>query len=391
MTAQLDCVRAGRGQRGADPTFPTVADRRRADHLRRVDLGRGLSSVLEADYYWMYDDGWGGSSTTNSACSLVTPVGCWGHRDIILHEFANCPTGPPVLSMGAAFSPTGYSGGSIAAIVRQLVRAARPTSRDRGARCRRRSVGLADGRHRAAAQRHRLLGGRGQRHGRGLRLGAERRLAQRPAQRAHRRHGGDARRRRLLAGGRRRRHLQLRRRRTSTGRRARLRLNKPIVGMASTPDGKGYWMVASDGGIFSFGDAAFYGSMGGTAAQPTHRGHRGRPGDRRLLGGGVRRRHLQLRRPVLREHRQHPAQPAHRRHGGVAPTARATASWPSDGGIFTFGNAPFDGSTGGTPLVAPVVGMAPDNATNGYWMAAADGGIFTFGGASFLGRRSVGG
>ncbi|MDA8262844.1 MAG: hypothetical protein M0Z47_08435 [Actinomycetota bacterium] len=41
-------------------------------------------------------------------------------------------------------------------------------------------------------------------------------------------------------------------------------LNKPVVGMASTPDGKGYWMVASDGGIFSFGDAAFYGSMGNT-------------------------------------------------------------------------------------------------------------------------------
>ena len=37
----------------------------------------------------------------------------------------------------------------------------------------------------------------------------------------------------------------------------------PIVGVASTPDGKGYWQVASDGGIFAFGDAAFYGSMGG--------------------------------------------------------------------------------------------------------------------------------
>ncbi|MDA8081194.1 MAG: hypothetical protein M0Z96_06245, partial [Actinomycetota bacterium] len=40
-------------------------------------------------------------------------------------------------------------------------------------------------------------------------------------------------------------------------------LNKPIVGIATTPDGKGYWEVASDGGIFSFGDATFYGSMGG--------------------------------------------------------------------------------------------------------------------------------
>ena len=37
-------------------------------------------------------------------------------------------------------------------------------------------------------------------------------------------------------------------------------LNKPIVGMAATPDGNGYWEVASDGGIFAFGDAKFYGS-----------------------------------------------------------------------------------------------------------------------------------
>src|SRR6202041_1951686 len=39
-------------------------------------------------------------------------------------------------------------------------------------------------------------------------------------------------------------------------------LNRPIVGMATTPDGKGYWLVASDGGIFTFGDATFYGSPG---------------------------------------------------------------------------------------------------------------------------------
>ena len=29
--------------------------------------------------------------------------------------------------------------------------------------------------------------------------------------------------------------------------------------MAATPSGHGYWLVASDGGIFSFGDAHFYG------------------------------------------------------------------------------------------------------------------------------------
>jgi hypothetical protein len=35
-----------------------------------------------------------------------------------------------------------------------------------------------------------------------------------------------------------------------------------IVGMAATPDGKGYWLVASDGGIFSYGNAIFSGSVG---------------------------------------------------------------------------------------------------------------------------------
>jgi len=39
-------------------------------------------------------------------------------------------------------------------------------------------------------------------------------------------------------------------------------LNKPVVGMAATPDGRGYWLVASDGGLFSYGDAGYYGSTG---------------------------------------------------------------------------------------------------------------------------------
>jgi hypothetical protein len=39
-------------------------------------------------------------------------------------------------------------------------------------------------------------------------------------------------------------------------------LNKPIVGMATTRSGGGYYLVATDGGIFSFGDARFFGSTG---------------------------------------------------------------------------------------------------------------------------------
>jgi hypothetical protein len=44
-------------------------------------------------------------------------------------------------------------------------------------------------------------------------------------------------------------------------------LDAPIVGLAATADGGGYWEVASDGGIFAFGDATYHGSMGG---RPLH-------------------------------------------------------------------------------------------------------------------------
>jgi hypothetical protein len=43
-----------------------------------------------------------------------------------------------------------------------------------------------------------------------------------------------------------------------------LRLNKPVVGLAPAPNAAGYWLVASDGGIFTYGSTLFYGSTGGT-------------------------------------------------------------------------------------------------------------------------------
>ena len=73
------------------------------------------------------------------------------------------------------------------------------------------------------------------------------------------------------------------------------RLNQPVIGMASSADGDGYYMVSSDGGVFSFGDAHFH------------------------------------------------------------------------------------GSTGGIHLNAPIVGIATDAASGGYWLAAADGGLFAEG------------
>jgi hypothetical protein len=120
-------------------------------------------------------------------------------------------------------------------------------------------------------------------------------------------------------------------------------LNAPIVGMAATPTGGGYWLVAADGGIFSFGNAAFSGSMGGKP----------------------------LNQPVV----------------GMAATPTGGGYWlvAADGGIFSFGNAAFSGSMGGKPLNQPVVGMAPTPTGDGYWLVAADGGIFSFGNAAFSG------
>ena len=121
--------------------------------------------------------------------------------------------------------------------------------------------------------------------------------------------------------------------------------NVPLVGAAAHGAG-GYWEVAADGGIFSFGDAAFHGSMGGTP----------------------------LNAPIV----------------GMAATPSG-GYWEvaADGGIFSFGDAAFHGSMGGTPLNAPIVGMAATPSGGGYWEVAADGGIFSFGDAAFHG--SMGG
>jgi hypothetical protein len=118
--------------------------------------------------------------------------------------------------------------------------------------------------------------------------------------------------------------------------------------------GHGYWLVGSDGGIFSFGSAQFYGSMGAT--------------------------HLQ--RPVV----------------GIVPTRNRGGYWldASDGGVFSFGDTQFYGSIPGlglhpagsglpNALNAPVVGMVRSHDQGGYFMVASDGGVFAFGDAHFAG------
>ena len=153
-----------------------------------------------------------------------------------------------------------------------------------------------------------------------------------------------------------------------------------MVGITATEDGGGYWLVASDGGVFAFGDAGYFGSMGGRALVKPMVGTGRRAQRRRVLDRGLGRRRVRLRRcAVLRVHGwEGTARPV----VGMASTADGGGYWlvASDGGVFAFGDARFSGSMGGRHLDQPVVAMAAA-AGGGYWMVASDGGIFTFGGA----------
>ena len=74
-----------------------------------------------------------------------------------------------------------------------------------------------------------------------------------------------------------------------------IKLNKPIVDIVPTPSGRGYWMAASDGGIFAFGDAGFFGSTGAIKLAKRIQQMSSHPDGQGLLDGGRRRRHVRLR------------------------------------------------------------------------------------------------
>ena len=120
-----------------------------------------------------------------------------------------------------------------------------------------------------------------------------------------------------------------------------------IVGVAPTPDGNGYWLAGADGGVFSYGDARFFGSMAGHA----------------------------LNKPIV----------------GIVASADGNGYWliGADGGVFAFGDAvaPAGNPLPGIKLNAPVVGAARVG-TSGLELTAADGGVFALGGARFFGSMA---
>jgi Cu/Zn superoxide dismutase len=126
-----------------------------------------------------------------------------------------------------------------------------------------------------------------------------------------------------------------------------MKLNRPIVAIAATPTGDGYWLAASDGGIFAYGDAAYLGSMGGTP----------------------------LNQPIVAM--------------AATPSGNGYRLFASDGGVFNFGDATIEGSTGAMKLNSPIVGAAVTESGHGYDLYASDGGVFNFGDASFHGSEGA--
>jgi hypothetical protein len=162
-------------------------------------------------------------------------------------------------------------------------------------------------------------------------------------------------------------------------------LNSPILGMVPTPTGKGYWLFAEDGGVFAFGDAGFFGAPASESPPSpiaamlattdgkgywlvTKTGKVYAYGTATALTGvdGI-----TLNFPIV----------------GMAATPSGGGLWlvASDGGVFALGDAVFQGSAGAIKLNQPIIGMLALPDGSGYLLIAKDGGVFTYGGASFLG------
>jgi hypothetical protein len=110
-----------------------------------------------------------------------------------------------------------------------------------------------------------------------------------------------------------------------------------FVGIDDTPTGDGYWEVESDGSVYTYGDAVFYGSL---------------PGIKVAVSNIV----------------------------GIAATTTGKGYWlaGSDGGIFAFGDAKYQGGLGGTTLAKPITAIRASK-NGGYWLIGSDGGVFAFG------------
>ncbi len=134
-----------------------------------------------------------------------------------------------------------------------------------------------------------------------------------------------------------------------------IRLQRPVVGISPTASKGGYWLVASDGGVFAFGDAGYYGSIPGSGLNPA--------------GSGL---PHSLNAPIV----------------GMVPSSDGGGYFmvASDGGVFAFGDARFEGSCPGIGgCSGAAVSVVPDASGNGYWLITQTGNVYAFGDAPFYG------
>ena len=117
--------------------------------------------------------------------------------------------------------------------------------------------------------------------------------------------------------------------------------------MVPTHDGVGYWLIASDGGLFAYGDAAFHGSLG-SSPPPT---------------------------PIV----------------GVAPSTDGGGYWmlEANGTVHAFGDSPAVGISAASPGLAamrsPMTGMIPDFSGQGFDAVNGSGQVFAYGDAPYFG------
>jgi hypothetical protein len=163
----------------------------------------------------------------------------------------------------------------------------------------------------------------------------------------------------------------------------RMSLPSPITSVASTPTGRGYWMVSRNGSVYAFGDAPFHGAAPGAspvvaiAGTPDGNGYwvATRSGAVYPFGDAPSVQAVVSPAPIV----------------GMTPTADGQGLWlvSANGGVYSLGDAPFYGSAGNVHLVKPIVGMAATPDGGGYWLVASDGGIFAYGDAPFYGSTGA--
>ncbi len=120
-------------------------------------------------------------------------------------------------------------------------------------------------------------------------------------------------------------------------------VSAPIVAMAATPRGTGYWLASANGRVYAYGTAGHFGP--------------GRP--------------LHLAAPVA----------------GIASTADGRGYWlaTAAGGVYAYGDAVNRGSAVQAPVRSPIVSITSTRDGGGYWLLSADGGVHAFGDATWHG------